>query len=271
MFDAARVAAYEENMNRTKAGILVLSVLLMLTIASVSASASALPPGLSDRLTIAGSNGGGNNCSGNSIVNIFEGKNGQDTYGKGPSQVDCHGKYGFGPVEAGSQRDFLQYAVTAKMRSDSGPEPGGPDPGEADSIRITITAFSYPDGGTLSDLLSVTVTDSMGLYNYSMTVPIFELANGNDSPGVVTVDLAKLTGGFHSFTGDCCDSVSLSGVIRLQSIPGPLTGDPNLTETTTEVIQIGAYSDATPEPSTLLLLGTGLAGIAGLARQRKKQ
>jgi hypothetical protein len=255
-------------MKRKKAGILGLSVLLMVSVAAVSASASALPAGLSDRMTIAGSNGGGNNCSGNSIVDILEGKNGQDTYKNGVSQVVCNGKYGFGPVEAGSQRDFLQYSVTGKMRSDSGPETGN-DPGEADSIIITITATSYPDGsGPLSDLLTVSVKDSMGLYNYTQSVPIFELANGNDSPGVVTIDLAKLTGtGFKSFTGDCCDSVNLSGVIRLQSIPGPLNGDPGLLETTTEVIRLGAYSDATPEPGTLVLLGTGLVGIAGLARR----
>jgi PEP-CTERM motif len=260
----------EETMNRTKIGILGLSALLMLSVASVSASASALPSGISDRMTIAGSNGGANNCTGNSIVDILEGPGGKDTYKNGVSAVVCNGKYGFGPVEGGSQRDFLQYAVTGKMRSDSGPETGI-DPGEADSIIITITAFSYPDGSPLSDLLTVTVKDSMGLYNYAMSVPIFELSNGNDSPGVVTVNLATLTGGFHSFTGDCCDSVSLSGVIRLQSIPGPLNGDPGTLESTTQVIRIGAYSDATPEPSTLLLLGTGLAGIAGIVRRRKSK
>jgi hypothetical protein len=79
---------------------------LLLSVASVIASASALPSGLSYRLTIAGSNGGANNCAGNSIVNIFEQAGGKDVYGKGPSQVDCNGKYGFGPVEGEARGIF---------------------------------------------------------------------------------------------------------------------------------------------------------------------
>ena len=112
----------------------------------------------------------------------------------------------------------------------------------------------------------------MGLYNYTQSASIAELSNGSDSPGIVRIDLAKLTGtGFKSFSGDCCDSVNLSGVVSLQSSPGPLTGDPGLLETTTQIIRLGAYSDATPEPATLLLLGTGLVGIAGFVRNRKNQ
>jgi hypothetical protein len=261
----------EETMNRTKKVILGLLALLMLSFVTVSAWAGALPAGLSDRMTVAGSNGGGNNCTGNNVVNILEGKNGHDTYKNGVSAVVCNGKYGFGPFEKpGHQYDFLSYAVTGKMRSDSGPEPGGVDKGESDLITITITAYSYPDGSPLSDLLTVTVKDSMGLYNNTMSVPIHEHANGSDD-NQVSVDLATLTGGFHSFGGDCCDSVALTGAIRLQSIPGPPTGDPNLLEVTTEVIQLGAYSDATPEPGTMALLGTGLLGVAGLSRLRKNR
>ena len=238
--------------------ILSLGLGAVLLLAAVSGWAAASP--ISDTLAISGTNGAGQNCGGGPFTNVIHDVGGKET----PAGVNvvCKGNYNFGLLPGGQPSDNLRYGVTATFRS----KETKVEIPQADLITITIVGISYPDTGPgISDSLTVTITDTLHLYNFSQTVLINELANGKDSPNPVVLILPNATHNFPLEGGQVGDSITLNGSIQLQSFNHgvPDTG----LDTTTEVITILATSDA-PEPSTLVLLGTSIVGIAGLMRRR---
>jgi len=107
--------------------------------------------------------------------------------------------------------------------------------------------FNFVPGGTTPTTLSVydgaTLLDSVNLNNY--TFP-----SGTD------------VGLWVTFT----ESSPITSFTQADNYVG--FADPYTTGYTTPVIPITGPSSATPEPSSLLLLGSGLAGLAGLLRRK---